>query len=107
MEWGKNITGHLAVSMLVAAIMSSMLCVAQKVAPHAPPPRPVPTPQQHMSRPQTAPTQQRGDASEWLRRYKDLAPDEREKTLQNGPAFQKLPQPRQQLLRQRLQRFSG
>ena len=107
MEWGKNITGHLAVSILVAAIMPSMLCVAQKVAPHAAPPRPSPTPQQHMSRPQTAPTQRRGHAGDWLRRYKDLPPDEQEKALQNDPAFQKLPQPRQQLLRQRLQRFSS
>jgi Protein of unknown function (DUF3106) len=107
MELGKNITGRLVVSILVATTMLPILCVAQKVAPHAAPPRPAPTPQQHMSRPQTAPASQRGHAGDWLRRYKDLPPDEQERALQSDPAFQKLPPARQELLRQRLQHFSS
>ena len=60
-----------------------------------------------MSRPQTAPASQRGHAGDWLRRYKDLPPDEQERALQSDPAFQKLPPARQELLRQRLQHFSS
>ncbi len=48
-----------------------------------------------------------GHAGDWLRRYKDLPPDEQEKALQNDQAFQKLPPQRQQMLRQRLQHFSN
>lgn len=107
MNWGKHITRHLAVSVLLAATMFPMLCAAQKVTPHSAPPRPAPVPQQHMSRPQAASPQQRGHAGDWLRRYKDLPPDEQEKALQNDPAFQKLPPARQQLLRQRLEHFSS
>ena len=106
MDRGKQITGHLAVSILMAATMLSMLCAAQRVTPHSAPPRPAPVPQQHMSRPQTV-APQRGHAGDWLRRYKDLPPDEQEKALQNDPAFQRLPLARQQLLRQRLERFSN
>ncbi|MBZ5685021.1 MAG: DUF3106 domain-containing protein [Acidobacteriia bacterium] len=107
-----HITGHLAVSVFLVATMLPMLCPAQKAAP----PRPAPTPQQHMSRPQmpqaprpqTAPSPPlRGHAGDWLRRYKDLPPDEQERALQNDPAFQKLPPARQQLLRRRLERFSS
>jgi hypothetical protein len=74
MEWDKNITGHLAVSLLVAVAMLPMLCVAQKAVPQAAPPRPAPTPEQHASRPQAAAPPQRGHAGDWLRRYKDLPP---------------------------------
>jgi len=44
---------------------------------------------------------------DWLRQYKDLAPDEQEQALQNDPAFKKLPQDQQQKLRERLQHFSS
>ena len=49
----------------------------------------------------------RGHAGDWLRRYKDLAPDEQERALQNDPGFRSLPPARQQMLRQRLQHFSS
>jgi len=48
----------------------------------------------------------RGHAGDWLRRYKDLSPEEQERALQNDPAFRSLPLERQQRLRQRLQHFS-
>ncbi|HWJ46559.1 MAG TPA: hypothetical protein VNS62_02850, partial [Candidatus Udaeobacter sp.] len=85
MEWGKNITGHLAVSILVTATILPMLSMAQQAAPHSSPPRQAPAPQQQVSRPPTMPAQQgrvgpkqQGHAGDWLRRYKDLAPDEQE-----------------------------
>jgi len=105
MKWEAHITGRLAVALLAMTAMLPGLSWAQKNAPHAAP-RPAPMPQQHMSRPQAAPSQQRGHAGDWLRRYKDLPPEEQEQALKNDPAFQKLPPERQQLLRQRLQHFS-
>jgi hypothetical protein len=93
---------------IAALVMITSLSVAQKTAPHMPPP-----PQQHMSHPPAAPAQQartprqQGHAGDWLRQYKDLSPDEQEKALQGDPAFQKLPPAKQQALRQRLQHFSG
>jgi hypothetical protein len=51
--------------------------------------------------------QPRGHAGDWLRRYKDLPPDEQERELENDPAFHRLTPERQQRLRQRLQHFSS
>ena len=91
---------------LVAALaMLPVLGVAQKAAPRPMPPRPAPVPQQHMSQPQVP--RQQGHAGDWLRRYKDVPPDEQEKALQNDPNFRKLSPARQQALRDRLQHFSN
>ncbi len=46
-------------------------------------------------------------AGDWLRRYKDLPPDQQRQALQNDPDFQKLPPQRQTQLLQRLQHFSS
>ena len=46
-------------------------------------------------------------AGQWLRRYKDLPPDQQQKALENDPLFRSLPPGRQQILRERLQRFSS
>jgi hypothetical protein len=46
-------------------------------------------------------------AGDWLRRYKDLPPDQQRAALEKDPQFQKLPPQRQQQLLQRLQRFSS
>lgn len=114
MNRGNHITGHLAVSFLVAAAMLPMLCAAQKVTPHSAPPRPAPVPQQHMSRPQvppqsrqTAPTQQRGHAGDWLRQHKDLPPEEQELALQNDPNFRRLSPQQQQHRLEQLREFSS
>ncbi|HYM75921.1 MAG TPA: DUF3106 domain-containing protein [Candidatus Dormibacteraeota bacterium] len=102
---GKSyITGHVAVAVLAMVASLPSLCVAQKQAPHPAPQRPAPAPQQHVSRP---PAAAQGHAGDWLRRYKDLSPDEQERALQNDPAFRRLPPERQQQLRQRLQHFSN
>jgi len=86
--------------------------MAQKVAPHSAPPRQAPAPQQQVTRPpaaqpQPSEGQQRRHVGDWLRQYKDLAPDEQEQALQNDPDFKKLPLARQQKLRERLQHFSS
>jgi hypothetical protein len=46
-------------------------------------------------------------AGDWLRRYKDLPPDQQEKALQSDTQFQSLPPQRQQQLREQLQRFNS
>ena len=49
----------------------------------------------------------RNHAGDWLRRYKDLPPDQQRQALQNDPDFQKLPPQRQTQLLQRLRHFSS
>ena len=51
--------------------------------------------------------QQQHHAGDWLRRYKDLPPQQQQKALENDPQFRNLPSERQQQLRQRLQRFNN
>src|SRR5512143_2677703 len=46
-------------------------------------------------------------AGDWLRKYKDLPPEEQRKALENDPDFKKLPPQRQTQLLERLQRFSS
>jgi hypothetical protein len=60
-------------------------------------------------RPQIAPGKivQGNHAGQWLRRYRDLPPDQQQKALENDPQFRSLPPGRQQLLRAQLQRFSS
>ena len=112
MRGGKHIPGYWTVLVTAVSILLPSISLAQKGA-HIPPPRPAPIPQQHMSRPPVTPSQQaraplqQGHAGDWLRRYKDLPPDEQEKALQSDRTFQKLPPARQQALRQRLQHFNS
>jgi hypothetical protein len=95
----KHITAHLATVALAIAVMTSFPCAAQKSTAHPVAPA---APHQMSARPA-----QQGHAGDWLRRYKDLPPQEQERALQSDPAFRRLPQARQQLLRQRLQHFSN
>jgi Protein of unknown function (DUF3106) len=46
-------------------------------------------------------------AGQWLRRYKDLPPDQQQKALNNDSQFRSLPPLRQEILRERLQHFSS
>lgn len=105
MKRGGNISGIVAGALVAALALLPVLGMAQKAAPRPMPQRSVPAPQQRMSQP-PAPRQQ-GHAGDWLRRYKDLPPDEQEKALQNDPNFRKLSPARQQALRDRLQHFSS
>ena len=50
---------------------------------------------------------QPGHAGNWLRRYKDVPPEQQRRALENDPQFKKLPPPRQEQLLRRLQHFSS
>jgi len=50
---------------------------------------------------------QPGHAGNWLRRYKDLPPDQQHRALQNDPQFRRLPPAQQERLEQRLRYFSS
>src|SRR5579864_8198324 len=119
MRQGKHITEFLATAFLAIAVTIPFPCAAQKTASHPPlqqkhqaPPPPSPrtkAPNQqadHAVNQQPNHPWQGGHAGDWLRRYKDMPPDEQERALQNDPAFRRLPPERQQQLRQRLQHFS-
>lgn len=81
---------------LLAALILMMgvpLSVAQK------PNRPNP------NRPQNRPAEEH-HAGDWLRKYKDVPPQQQQKALNSDPQFRRLPPERQDRLRDRLQRFS-
>jgi len=96
---GKSIQERLAATFLAMVALASP-CLAQKNAP-----RPAPATRAQLTNPNRP--RQQGHAGDWLRRYKDLPPEEQERELQNDPAFRRLPAARQQILRQRLQHFSS
>ena len=77
-------------AILAMALVLPGVSMAQRAHPPAQPPRAA-----------------QGHAGDWLRRYKDMSPQEQERALQNDPAFRRLPPARQQQLRQRLQHFSN
>lgn len=54
-----------------------------------------------------AASNQPGHAGNWLRRYKDLPPEQQRRALEKDQQFRNLPPPRQQQLIRRLQRFSS
>ncbi len=56
---------------------------------------------------QPSPRNQPGHAGNWLRRYKDLPPQQQRRALENDPQFRKLPPQQQTRLLQRLQHFSS
>lgn len=95
---------YLAGAALAVALVIAFPCHAQSNS-HAAQPKPqTPAPHAPISGPHET---QRGHAGDWLRRYKDVPPDEQEQTLQNDPAFRRLPVARQEMLLRRLQHFSS
>src|SRR6202162_1029459 len=50
---------------------------------------------------------QPGHAGDWLRRYKDLPPDQQRRALENDHEFNNLPPPRRAQMLRRLQHFSS
>ena len=109
MTRGKYIAGYLAGTALLVSLTLPFPCVGQKNSFHPPPAKPetAPAPRAQVARPHADHPVQQGHAGDWLRRYKDLPPEEQERALQNDPAFQHLPPERQQILRQRLQHFES
>jgi len=117
MKLGRQIAAYAAGGLLVVAMSAPTPCLAQRhppasprgSAPKAPPPQPPAAhPPQNQTQPaagQQAPV--KGHVGDWLRRYKDLSPEEQERVLKNDPQFSSLPPARQERLRQRLQHFSS
>jgi hypothetical protein len=108
MQVGKFMTGwRAAVALCFAAVLASLSpCFAQRDYYH--PAQAEAPPAQAPGRPpvQSEPFRP-GHAGDWLRRYQNLPPAERERALQNDPGFRRLPPERQQMLLQRLERFSS
>ena len=107
MKWGKYIAGSLAGAALAMSLLIPSPCSAQKRGFHPPQPRVQPGPPPRDQATGAGHPLQRGHVGDWLRRYKDLPPEEQERALQSDPFFQRLPAARQQILRQRLERFSS
>ncbi len=105
----KYIPAYLATAMLAAAFGVPCLSSAQQATF-----RPVQQQKRQMPPPPRAQGQRqpgmqarpRGHAGDWLRRYKDVPPEEQERALQNDPEFRQLPPERQARLKQRLRNFS-
>ena len=92
MIWPKMMFGTLLLgTSLALAQTQSAPPPAANTAPHATPPA-------HPGDPR------HGD---WLRKYKDLPPDQQMKALENDPNFKKLPPERQEKLKQRLAQFNN
>ena len=105
MKSGKHIAEYLAGTAVAAVLAFPCLVTAASRSPQQGVP-PGPPPRAEISRPNEE-WPARGHAGDWLRRYKDLPPEEQERALQNDPAFRRLPPLQQQRLRQRLQHFSN
>jgi Protein of unknown function (DUF3106) len=95
-------TGWGPVAAWAAAMLLVSPCAAQHWNYH-------PVQQRHPAEAQNrpGPARQGGHAGDWLRRHKDMSPEERQRALENDPGFRRLPPQQQQQLRQRLQRFSS
>src|SRR5438270_6446658 len=80
---------------------SAMLAFAQAQQPNAPQ---NPTPPQAQQQNHARGAARHGD---WLKKFKDLPPDQQKAALENDPTFKKLPPERQEKLRQRLAQFNN
>jgi hypothetical protein len=111
MKREKNWATLLAITGLTIAMAVPCPLLAQKGGGYRPAQgkNPPPAPAQHAQPPRQPmqPARPGGHAGDWLRRYKDVPPDEQERALQSDPEFRSLPPARQQRLIQRLQHFSS
>jgi len=64
-------------------------------------------PKQGKQKKQAEAANQEKHSGDWLRRYKDMPPEQQRQALEKDPQFQRLSPQRQQQLRQRLQRFAS
>lgn len=105
MKAGKHIAEYLAGAAMAAVLAFPCLAPAARRSPQQAGP-PGPPPQAEISRPHDE-WPAHGHAGDWLRRYKDLPPEEQERALQSNPAFRRLPPMQQQRLLQLLRHFSS
>ena len=97
--------GVLATLLLSAAPVFAQHAVGRQIRPPK-----LPQKQAQQEQKQSARESERAvknHAGDWLRRYKDLPPDQQRQALENDADFQKLPPHRQAQLLQRLQHFSS
>jgi hypothetical protein len=92
---------------LVVHLLTAWLAIAVPCGAFAQKRQPPPPPRAEISRAHPEPPRAQGHSGDWLRRYADLPPDERERALQSDPAFRRLPPARQQAYRDRLEHFSS
>jgi hypothetical protein len=109
MKRKNNRTGWLIVGGLIFSLAGPLpgLSMSSVAQPQKHPVQTYQPPKPPASRPAQAIPKPSGHAGDWLRRYKDLPPEEQERELQNDPAFRRLSPERQQALRARLQHFSN
>lgn len=103
MKVGKHIAEYMAGTAVAAALV--VPCLAASRFPQQSG-APGPPPQAEITRPHDE-WPAHGHVGDWLRRYKDLPPDEQERALQNNPDFRRLTPGQQQRLLKRLRHFSS
>src|SRR4051812_4081657 len=97
MIWPKMIFGNF--------ILGGAMALAQ--AQQATPPPRYLGPPIHRDDAQAANKPHTARHGDWLKKYKDLPPDQQKAALENDPNFKKLPPERQEKLRQRLAQFNN
>lgn len=90
-------SGARAVGILILASLLTLPLAGQRPANGGNPPHP----QLKNSAPKP------GKLGDWLQAHKDLPPDQQEKALENDPFFKRLPQQRQNELKERLKKFNS
>jgi hypothetical protein len=103
MRRDNSITGWLVAALLAVAAALAIPCLAQQDNQDNNVRPPAPRDQYRQPPSYSGP----GHAGDWLRRYKNVPPDQQEQALQSDPAFRHLPPEQQQMLRQRLRHFSS
>jgi hypothetical protein len=88
-----------------ARLATCLLAVASVVPALAQNPPSTNSTQQHQPAASQVHRQPNRHAGDWLKKYKDVPPDQQEKALDNDAAFRRLPPDRQAKLRQQLQNF--
>lgn len=96
--------GRIASVLMAALLLAPALAQAQRPDWRSRPPQ---SRQQRNARAQERPAEnQPGHAGNWLRRYKDLPPDQQRRALESDPQFRRLPPPRQARMLRQLRIFS-
>jgi Protein of unknown function (DUF3106) len=102
--------GKLASVLVAGLLLAPALAQAQRPdwrAPHPTPPQRRPQQHEQPGVQDRVAQNEPGHAGNWLRRYKDLSPDQQRRALENDPQFRRLPPPRQARMLRQLRIFSS
>src|ERR1700757_2690671 len=92
----------------LASVLTAILLLTPALGSAQPRRSPPPARQPQETRPrQRAPQNQPGHAGNWLRRYKDVPPEQQRRLLESDPQFRRLPPPRQAQMLRQLRIFSS